>query len=565
MTARLQTAGLHSRYDESAGNRIPAFPEQWRKTMTLYVCGHRNPDADSILAAVATAELCRRTGHEAVACRAGAVPAEAAWALKRFGFSQPALLEDARLSLREISLSSARSCRQADTIFDALQSMNDPLRPYLGVTGGDGTLQGMVTRNDLSDIGMQDTALGIRLLQTARLEDIARTLSGTVAVHPDKPMHIDGRVSIVALSDHSVSRYEVKNRIVIVADSPEAQLRLIEQGAGLLILVWTDQVSAAVRQAAMEAGCPVVISGHGSMNTSRYLYFSVQIRHVMTPDPVTFHQDIYVQDAIREMRRHRFRAYPVVDEENRLQGFLETDAALNFQERRMIRVDHNEDGQAVRNGSLARVEAVIDHHRVGGFLSREPVFYRCEILGSTCTIVARLYLEAGIPLSGPMAGLLLSGMISDTLGFRSPTTTETDRQLAQYLAFTAGVDARELEQEILSRSGSSDLVQVLETDLKQFDIQGQDVRISQILTGALDRKDLGQLQTAMEQYVQATGTDLLVTAVTVLPLGGSCLLAAGDLASRLAEMTSSPSRVRLQEGLLSRKKQILPLVQAQLL
>lgn len=164
-----------------------------------------------------------------------------------------------------------------------------------------------------------------------------------------------------------------------------------------------------------------------------------------------------------------------------------------------------------------------------------------------------------------MAGLLLSGMISDTLGFRSPTTTETDRQLAQYLAFTAGVDARELEQEILSRSGSSDLVQDLETDLKQFDIQGQDVRISQILTGALDRKDLGQLQTAMEQYVQATGTDLLVTAVTVLPLGGSCLLAAGDLASRLAEMTSSPSRVRLQEGLLSRKKQILPLVQAQLL
>lgn len=532
--------------------------------MTLYVCGHRNPDADSILSAVATAELCRLTGHAAVACRAGSVPADAAWVLKHFGFDFPQLLEDARLSLQEIQLSPARSCRAIDTIFDALQCMNDPDRPYLGVTDEEGRLLGMVTRNDLADIGMQDTALGIRLLQTARLEDIARTLSGTVAVTPELPLHIDGRVSIVALSDHSVSRYEVKDRIVIVGDSPEAQLKLVEQGAGLLVLVWTDRVDPAVRQAAQEYGCPVVISGHGSMNTSRYLYFSVQIRHVMTPDPVTFRRTFFVQEAIREMRRHRYRAYPVVDDEMHLLGFLETDAALNFQERKMIRVDHNEDGQSVKNGSLARVQAVIDHHRVGGFLSREPVFYRCEILGSTCTIVARLCLEAGIPLRPAMAGLLLSGMICDTLGFRSPTTTETDRQLAEYLANQAGVDISWLEQEILSRGGSTDLVQDLESDLKQFDVSGHDVRIAQILTGDASRQDLDSLLDAMEDYVAASGTELLVTAVTVLPLGGSYLLAAGDLAWALSDVTSSRMQLRLQEDLLSRKKQILPLVSEKL-
>lgn len=528
-----------------------------QETDPIYVCGHRNPDADSILSAVAVSELCRRRGHPAIACRAGSMPADASWLLERFGFETPRLLEDARLKLSETQLAPALSCRETDTIFTALERMSHARRPYLAVTDARGRLKGMVTRNDLATIGVQDTALGIRLLKTARLEDIVATVDGTLVV--STPLHIDGRVSIVALSYHSVSRYEVRDRIVIVGDDPEAQLRLIEEGAGLLVLVWAESVAPEVQAAALAHECPVILAGHGSMNTSRYLYFSVQVRHVMTPDPIVFDAGQFVSDAIREMRRHRYRAYPVLDQ-GILLGFLEMEAALNFSERRMIRVDHNEDSQSVKNGSQAQVLAVIDHHRIGGFSSAQPVFFRCEIVGSTCLVAAQLFLETGLPIDKDLAGLLLGGMICDTLGFRSPTTTDQDRQMADWLEFRSGLDASRLEEEILARTGTEDLAGALEDDLKQFDLQGQDVRISQILTGRATPTALLALQKAMDVYCAQTGCQLLVSAVTILPENGSCLLAAGDLADRLGDVRSLPEIPRLQEGMLSRKKQILPLV-----
>jgi len=150
-------------------------------------------------------------------------------------------------------------------------------RPAFCVTDDAGNVLGMVTKSNLSTIGLGDTASGIDLLKETSIDHIARTIAGTI-VYRDEQMHINGKVSIIALTSSKLDHYEIKDRIVIVGDDSQAQKELIQKGAGILIAVWTKEISPDVIDTAKQYHCPVIISGHGSMNTSRYIYFAPPVR-----------------------------------------------------------------------------------------------------------------------------------------------------------------------------------------------------------------------------------------------------------------------------------------------
>ena len=255
----------------------------------VYVVGHRHPDSDSICSAIAYANLKNQLGVNAVACRLGDINHETNYLLDKFNFRKPLYLDDARSQLYEIAMDDAIMIGLDTTIYEAYNLMQQSDKQTLVVVDDMGKLLGVLTSTNLSRVAMGDTALSIELLKKTPIEFITKTIKGKLIYTPEKT-RLNGKVSIIAISAANLNAYELKDRTVIVGNDSQAQLEVIAKDAACLIVVWANTVSPAVLEAAQEKGCAVILSGHGTLNTARYLFFSSPIESIMTTDLVTFNK-----------------------------------------------------------------------------------------------------------------------------------------------------------------------------------------------------------------------------------------------------------------------------------
>ena len=535
------------------------------KQELVYITGHQHPDTDSVVSAIAYALLKRAMGVKAVACRLGPLSNETKYVLNRFGYEEPMLLEDARKKLSELSIDSPSAISPDTTIYRTIEKLRKEDRGSFAVVDDDKKLIGYVSKSDIANMGMGDTAVSNDLLKHCTVEDIADTISVTI-LYNDPLYYLNGKVSIVAMSSGGVSNYEIKDRIVIIGDDSDAQWTLIEKGAGLLIVVWAKQVSEQVLEAARRHHCPVIISGHGTMNTSRYIFFAPKISLVMRKDPHILRADEFAEEAGRKMMKNRFRSYPVLDKDYHLVGYAGRFHIMNAQNKKIILVDHNEFSQSVRAIEKAQILEVVDHHRINDFNTTQPVSFRNEIVGSTATIVATMFREKQIPIPQNLAGMLLAAILSDTLIFQSPTTTKRDLETANILAALSDLDPEELGNEMFhaaiagqKKSMNEQIVQ----DIKYYDIYGTNTMISQVMIGETDeylKKDR-EIQMTLNRLTEQKGLDLLVAAFTSVTDEGSVFFAAGDKAAKVMENLYPDQNMHaLKHGVLSRKMQILPMI-----
>jgi len=532
----------------------------------IYITGHKHPDSDSIVSAIAYAQLKNRQGIAATPCRLGECSDETKYLLRRFGFDEPMLFEDARATLQEIDMDDPLTISPEATLHETLHEMDQSGKRSLGVVNDKKQLLGMVTKSDLATIGLGDTALSIQLLQNTPISYIAKTINGQL-VYDDEHLHFNGKVSIIAIAETRLKNYDLKDRLVIVGDDTDAQLAAIRRGAGILIVVWADGVEEEVVEQAQRAHCPIIVSGHGTMNTSRYLFFAPPVKLIMQKDLISFNINDLVQDAEKKMMKTRFRSYPVVDDENRVYGYVSRYHILNSHNKKVIMVDHNEYAQSVKGIEDAELLEVIDHHRIGDIFTSRPISFRNEIIGSTATIIASIYMENQMTISKEMAGLLLGAILSDTLKFRSPTATGKDRGVASALAEIAGLDidafAKELFQ-VSSNIRGKTMRELINQDIKKFEIEDHPVMIAQVIALELDEvKDIAaDLQKEMEAFVQERGLDLLVVAFTSILENGSLFFGAGSMKDVLKEAfpTQNDALFAFQEDILSRKNQIVPML-----
>jgi len=534
------------------------------KNETVYITGHIHPDTDSVVSAIAYAFFKRTQGYKAVPCRLGQLNAETAWLLKKFDYEPPMVLEDARKTLAEIDLDPPASITPETTIYETIMKMQKEGSVALAVVDQKGEVVGMVTKSDLTSVGLGDTAGGIELLKNTSIDSICKTISGKM-IYRDVKFHLNGKVSIIALTKTKLENYEIKDRIVIVGDDPEAQKALIEKGAGLLIAVWAEGIEDSVIETAKKHHCPVIISGHGSMNTSRYIYFAPPVRFVMSKNIVTLHTTELAEDAARKMMNSRFRTYPVVDQEGHLKGYAGRYHMMNYKNKQIILVDHNEFSQSVRAVEKAQLMEVVDHHRICDFATSQPVSFRNEIVGSTATIIATMFRENQIPMPKNLASILLGAVLSDTLIFQSPTTTPKDIETANILAALADLDIEAFGHEMFtvsSDNGDKSLTELLSQDVKHFEIRTCHTMISQIMVKSLEdiRARAEDIQEDLNRFAEKKGTDLFVAAFTSVNDKGSVFFYAGDKAVWMDEAyPDNPGEVHsIQKGILSRKQQILP-------
>lgn len=285
-------------------------------------------------------------------------------------------------------------------------------------------------------------------------------------------------------------------------------------------------------------------------------------------DLVVFHEDDLIAEVRQTMLDTRYRNYPVIDDDHRLVGLIARYHLLAMQGKRVILVDHNEKGQAVPGIEEAKILEVIDHHRLADIETAEPVLVRNEPVGSTATIVSKMYREHGIVPEKGIAGILCAAILSDTLLFKSPTCTPNDREEAGWLAGIAGIDlnlfGREMFRAASSLAGRTAREIVLE-DFKNFTFGGSTVGIGQIEIVDTDTLPVGsdELYAELEKLQAERNYDLIVLMITDLMRNGTELLFTGPQArvvERAFNVTTTGGRVFLP-GVMSRKKQVVPPLQ----
>lgn len=531
----------------------------------LYVLGHRNPDSDSICAAVGYAALLQLQGQaDAVAARQGALRRETAFILERFGVPAPVLVSDIRPRVADVMTAPVTMAQQNQSLYEVgllLQSAKvrampvvDDAQRLVGVMGVEDFAQFFITGLDLQE--MNHVQLD--------LESVVRGLGGTVLVAvPGRKLQ--DRVMVGAMDIDSMIKRIEPGILLVMGDREDAQRAAIEFGVGALVITGDKPVSERIIALAEERRVALITVPHHTFTTVRLIHMSTPVHHIMrTAVPTCGPADLV--DEVREtLRGGPHRSLIVVDEQSKVLGMISRTNLLKTARRRVVLVDHNERGQSVAGIEEAEIVGVIDHHRVADFQTSTPPFMRLEPVGSTSTIVAKLFDEAGMPMPPPIAGVLLAGILADTLLFRGPTTTAEDRRIAADLGRRSGEDMLVLGTEILmlaSDVADRSALQLLTTDFKDFSVEGAHFGIGAIETtngsDVLARRD--EIFAEMIRMKGSSYTSILFAVIDILRETTTVLIAghAAAIADTFAaELDADGVAIRIP-GIVSRKKQLVP-------
>jgi manganese-dependent inorganic pyrophosphatase len=536
----------------------------------ILVIGHRNPDTDAICSAIGYAEFKRRTGMaNAVAARCGDTNDRIDFVLRTFGMAAPRFVADVSPKVGDVMQSNVRSIGPDGTAAEALGLMDEHNLRVVPVLDEEQRCQGLLSLFKVSKFLFPAAN---RLIDSRRvlssLRNLAQTLAGELLVAHNKDEEQDLILMIGAMGLDSFSErlehYPREKLAVMVGDRWDIQNLAIRERVRVLIVTGGMALEPKTLEAARRNQVSVISSPHDTATTASLCRASIAARHVLHENFLAFNEDTALSEVRSRATASTFHAFPVVNSNGRTVGILSKTDFLKPFDRKLILVDHNELSQAVNGADQVEILEIIDHHRIGSLTTQQPILFRNEPVGSTSTIVADCFLCSGVELTPPMAGLLLAGLVSDTLNLTSPTTTSLDEHVLARLEKISGVNAREFTEKLFA-SGSPlahrSAAQAITTDCKEYNENGVRFSVAQIEEIGFTQfwKQKTELLYALENYRQARGYLFSALLVTDVNSQSSLLLAAGDsrLISRLDYPRIEPGVYELKD-IVSRKKQLLP-------
>jgi manganese-dependent inorganic pyrophosphatase len=541
--------------------------------MSTLVFGHRNPDTDAICSAIAYADLLRRTTRpDAVACCCGPPNKRTEYVLERAGLAAPRIVMDVRPQVEDVCRREVVTAAFGDAFHDVWQRMKDGDLRALPVVDADRRVVGVISVLEMMELFFHDSADAVKARTvTTSLDKIRDVLGGGFqhAIEPgqrDELLVMVGAMSAEGFTER-MQRYPRERLIVVCGDRPTIHLPAIEHGVRALVITGGFKLSAGLVDLAKLRGVSVILSPFDTVNTTLRLKSSQFVDPVVHTDVITVPGKAPVAEARAVAERSAQPVFPVVGDDGRLVGLAFKSDLISPPKPRLVLVDHNELGQAVNGADEAEIVEVLDHHRLGGGLkSTQPIRFVNEPVGSTCTLVARQFRAAGLVPEPGIALCMASGIISDTLHLRSPTTTDVDREILAWLEGLCAIDlatyAREFF-EIGSALRSSTPAGVIREDCKEFTEHGRRFSISQIEETGFDlfweRKT--ELRAALEEFATRQRLDFAALLITDVVTNGSLLLLSQE--SEAWEETNYPRLgpgLYSLKGIVSRKKQLLPLV-----
>ena len=533
------------------------------------VIGHRNPDTDSICAAVAYSRLKNAVDPERSykPCRAGELNRETQFVLKHFGVERPELYVDVSPQMRDVDIRIAEGVDGEMSMRKAWMRMRDQNLDTLCVVDGEKNLMGLVTVKDVATANMDGLDPYVLSHSQTSYQNVVETLDGTVLVGDPAGKTVQGRIIVGAGSAEVMERAIKKGDIVIVSNRSESQLTAIEMEAGCIVVGLGSKVSKTIRMLAEENDCLIISTPLNTYATGQIISQAAPIRYYMLKEGIiTFNLNTSVESATKIMGSVRHRYFPVLGDDGKYLGVVSRRNLLNLHKKQLVLVDHNEKSQAAEGLEEAEVLEIIDHHRLGSLETDSPVYFRNMPVGCTCTIVYQMYVENDVKIDKQTAGLMLSAILSDTLMFRSPTCTPLDERAARRLAEIAGVDLEAYADEMFEHGGDvsgETAEQIFNTDYKVFNSGNIHFGVGQgSYMSERNRKDAEALVGPyLKTALKHQGLDYVFYMFTDVRAASSELLICGKGGERVVErafdVTVENGRATLP-GVLSRKKQLVP-------
>ena len=538
-----------------------------------YVIGHRNPDADAICSAIAYAALKEARGEKGhVAARCGNSNARIDTILERFRQPLPVYLSDVWPRVRDLMDPGVAAVPENATCAEALELIDRHDVALLPVVDSGRRVVGTISLPHLGGVFIPRVSQP-KLMRHVRgtLANIARALKATVVHAVDETRHEEFYVRLGTMDIRSFWTISERDGIpageslIIVGDRRDIQLRAIELGLRGIIVTSGLPVDAEVVGRARERGVSVLSSPYDSSTTAWVVRTASSIERVVERNFSSVSRDARIGDVRRKLATLSDPALVVLDDGGTLAGVLSKSDILKPVQTRLVLVDHNEITQAVSGAEEVQITEIIDHHRLGPMTTPAPILFINEPVGSTCTIVADLYRAAGLVPAPRMAGIMMAGLISDTLLLNSPTATPKDADILAWLSGIAGEEPRALSEAIFS-SGSVILASTAEaivrSDHKVYEEEGVRFSVSQV-------EELGfasfwgrakGIASALDDLRRADALSFAALLVTDVNTQNSLLMVKGDpeLIERITYPHVEKDEIFDLPGIVSRKKQLIP-------
>jgi len=352
--------------------------------------------------------------------------------------------------------------------------------------------------------------------------------------------------------------------IVVIGDRPRAQRHVLERDLALLVLANGARPDEEVFEIARQKGTAVVVSPLDTYVAARMITLAAPCRELMENDQIVASTDELISEVSEQIKDSHHGAAIVCDDSERPIGLLTRSDLVSPMRRRIILVDHAEQAQSVPGIDQAEIVEILDHHHIGSIETKVPVAATFDPVGSTATLVVERFRRSGVEPSRPTAMVLLSAVLSDTVILNSPTTTDRDVTVVEYLERVLELDAREFGRRMFAET--SDVSGVAAADLVKRDAKayqsgsGTPFVIAQVEVvgkGLLEREH--ELIEAMQHERGSQHVELYALMVTDVLDKVTDLLIDGDVAAVARAFGVEPNGRKLTlPGVMSRKKQVAP-------
>ncbi len=544
----------------------------------IIVIGHRNPDTDSIVSAIAYAELKRQQGYvNCMPARAGRLTPQTEYILQRFDVQPPTFIPDMRPKVEYFLPEGEPTTVQGNTaLWDALELMDKNQLPAVPVVDKEGYYRAFLSHHTFTQNIVHKTDPHRKAIIPTSINLLAKTLRAQPLHVENADVVIKSRILVAGATKEAfeqVLKTELSTNTIAIVENRETIINLcIKYKLRAIVMTSGEQPSKAMRERVKAAGLSLLISPYDIASTIYLTLYSMPVSTMAVGAISPVKTSDVVRSILSQVQHSPTRSLPVVDDSERVVGIINERDLYKRPNVDIIMVDHNELTLGVEGLDQFHIREIIDHHKLGNFPTHEPITFINRVVGATATVVACLYQEQKAVLTPAIAGLLLSAIITDTLGLQSPTTTDVDRNMAEYLAGLLDLEVADLANDIFAHASRlTDLTveKILSTDTKNYTECGVNFAVSQIEISTSNelRDRIPELVAALDENCKAQKlffTALLVTDITAL---NSILLVAGD--DRFIAKIPFP-KVHGHEnafhckGIMSRKKQLLPLLLEQL-
>lgn len=528
------------------------------------IFGHQKPDTDSVTSSIVLSYLRNSLGDNTEPRVLGDINNETKYALDYFKFDVPKYLNDVRLQIKDVDYAKECFLNGKDSIFKAYKYMNKTKIGTIPVNDGKGNYLGAVSMRDATQSLIGDK---VAKLNTS-YDNLLEALDAKEILRFDK--EIKGNIIMASYGSDSFKENIAINEesVLIIGDRHKIIEYAVENSASIIILTNGVKMKKEHLEIAKKNHVDVISTEHDGITTSNLVILSNYIiDNINKNDIISVNENDSLYDALEIANKKGFSNYPVLDNNNKCLGIFRANISDNKHPKKVILVDHNEKEQSVVGLDEAEIIEIVDHHKIGNIGTVMPINFRNMPLGCTETILYLMYQESGVEIPRDIAGLMMSGIISDTLLLTSPTTTETDKMVLNELAAITGVDYKKYGMDMF-KAGSSiagkSINEIIHGDFKNFNIDNQKFGIGQISTMSTDeimnKKD--EFISTLNEIASFDDYTAIALFVTDILKNGSYILF-NDKAKEIFEGSFGIKNIYegyFFDGVVSRKKQIVPKV-----